>query len=195
MTFLRTCTEPVEPIEYSFTALNVPELGNVKQLEHELQRRFGGRSHPTGDRQRIAISPSQVGDALTFLDDVDPQPTNQWGMAPVWFWISSKFRILDPATGRALPGQAPERYTGVEYESSVPLGSSGLRLMLDKGAKIALELCIPDPDNQVLGRVVPWIQANLPCRLSPKQWRAWTPTKSGSLKARRITLSQETELD
>ncbi len=174
--FLQACTQPVGAIDYTFKVHDVPELGPVPGLERELKRRFGNH---------VGLQEDRVPDALDFLDDIDPQPTNQWGMAPVWFSVMSKFRILDPTTGRPLPGQDPKRFHGVEYEGTVPLGTSGLRVILHNRALLAIELCIPDADEDLLRRVVPWLQENLPFRFSPKQWRAWTPTKSGSFKGRK----------
>ena len=177
LAFLGECTEPVEPLKLAFRVESVPELPRDPSFERELKRRFGDYSE---------ISQARVGDALDFLDDIDPQPTNQWGMAPVWFWATTRFRILDPATGRPLIGQDPERFLGVEYEWRVPLGTSGLRLILNTRAALGLELCIPEADADLLHRVVPWLQASLPCKLSPKHWRAWTPTKTGTFRARKM---------
>jgi hypothetical protein len=177
VSFLRTCTQPEGSIAYSFDVHDVPDLPPVPRLERELKRRFG---------RNLAIQADRVDEALEFLDEIDPQPTNQWGMAPIWFTAASKFQILDPATRHPLPGQDPKRFKGVEYEWGVPLGTSGLRLMLHNHATIAIELCLPYPDDAVLRAVVPWLQRHLPCKLSPKQWRAWTPTKTESFKVRRI---------
>jgi hypothetical protein len=176
--FLRACTQQVGEIDYTFKVHRVPELKPVPGLERELKRRFG---NPVG------LNEDRLSDALDFLDDIDPQPTNQWGMAPIWFSMTSKFRILDPATGRPLPGQDPNRFHGVEYEGTVPLGTSGLRLILHNHASVAIELCIPDADQDLLRRVAPWLQQNLPFKFSPKQWRVWTPTNSDSFKSRKLT--------
>ena len=143
--FLHACTQPVGLIEYKFAVNDVPALRPVPELERELRRRFG-------DFARIKAE--RASDALDFLDEIDPQPANQWGMAPIWFWTMSKFLILDPATGRPLPGQDPKRFQGVEYEWSVPLGTSALRLTLHNHASLGIELCIPDADGEVLGRVL-----------------------------------------
>jgi hypothetical protein len=184
VSFLRTCTKPADPITYSFAVLDVPELPPVPRLERELKRRFG---QYFAVQQHLAVQNERVDEALDFLDEIDPQPTNQWGMAPIWFSATSNFQILDPATGDPITGQDPKRFKGVEYEGGVPLGTSGMRLILDNHARIAIELCLSDPDDALLRRVVPWLQEYLPCKLSPKQWRAWTPTTTGSFKARRIS--------
>jgi hypothetical protein len=175
--FIAERTALVGAIEYSFSVLDVPELTPVPRLKQEVKRRFG---------LNAPIAKQRVTEALDFLDDIHPQPTNQWGMAPIWFWMKAQIQILDPATGRPLPGQDPQRFGGVEYEWSVPLGTSRMRLILNTHAVLAVELCIPGADDDVLQRVVPWLQDRLPCKLSPKQWRAWTPTRSGSFKSRII---------
>lgn len=139
-----------------------------------------------GPGKQVIVPPAKVDDALTFLEQEHPQPTNKWGMAPLWFTTRAPFRILDPQTGQPLPGQDPRRYGGAEYDFMVPLGTSSLRLMLDNSARLGLELCLPDADPELLGRVVGWLQEHLPCKLSPKQWRSWTPTRTGSFKSRRM---------
>lgn len=178
MAFLRTCTEPAAPAEYSFQVNEVPDLRRDPRFNHQLRRRFGDYA---------SIGAERVDEALDYLDEIDPQPANRWGMAPVWFTARSALRILDPSTGRPLPGQDPVRFHGVEYEWGVPLGTSRLRLILNNHALIAIELCVPDATDDLLLSVVPWLQKHLPFKLSSKQWRAWTPTKSGSFKGRRMT--------
>jgi hypothetical protein len=184
MAFLRTCTEPDGEIEYAFRANDRPNVPDVARLRGQIHQRFGD-----GVLSRdnvVRVPEARVPDALEFLDAIEPQATDPYGLAPIWFWMTTKFRIRDPATGEVMPGQDPERYRGVEYEWRVPLGTSGLRLTLHNRSAIAIELCIPDADEAVVGRVAPWLQAHLPCRLSPKQWRRWTATKSGSFAARRM---------
>lgn len=194
ISFLSTCTEPGGPISYEFRVNEVPRLPPVPHLERELQRRLGQYGGGLrGIDRRVSVQEDRVAEALDLLDDLDPQPTNQWGMAPIWFWATSTFRIMDPATGRPLPGQDPARFRGVEYEWRVPLGTSGLRLILHNHAALGIELCIPQADNEVLSRVVPWLQQHLPLTLSAKQWRAWTPTKSGSFKASKCMPTGEPE--
>lgn len=175
--FLDTCTQPVGSIEHKFTVHNVPELAPVLGLERELRRRFGDYSN---------IAAERVADALAFLDGIDPQPTNKWGMAPLWFSAGCRFRVIDPSTAGPLPGQNLERFNGLEYEWGVPLGTSSLHLSLHNRASFGIDLCIPDADDEVLRRVVPWLQDYLPFKFSPKHWRVWTPTKTGSFKARKM---------
>jgi hypothetical protein len=91
-------------------------------------------------------------------------------------------------TGRTIPGQDPALYRGAEYKPGVPLGSSGLHLILHDSAALGIELCIPAADDTIVGRVVPWLQDHLPMTLSKRQWRSWTPTTSGSFRARRIDI-------
>ena len=178
--FLSSCTEPAGGLTYSMMLVKVAGPGRPPELpeaERQLRVRFS-------DPARLAAH--EVADALTFMDEIAPQPTNQWGLAPIWFRVGSTFRIKDPGTGRALPGQVQERFRGVEYASGVPLGTSGLGLSLHNHASLAVNLCIPDPDQDTVGRVVPWLQEHLPFRLSPKQWRLWTPTKTETFRARAI---------
>jgi hypothetical protein len=179
--FLSACTEPVGALTYAFM---LPEVGGpgrpprLPEAELQLKRRF---------RDPARLAAHEVADPLTFLDEIAPQPTSQWGLAPIWFRVGSNFRIKDPATGRPLRGQDQERYRGVEYAGTVPLGTSGLGLSLHNHASLAINLCIPDADQDTLDRVVPWLQEHLPFRLSPKHWRVWTRTRTGTFRARRMS--------
>jgi hypothetical protein len=178
--FLDQCTAPDGARAYaiSFPADRVsPRVAPPVGLRDEVERRFGR----AGD-----IPESRVGDALDFLDEIAPQPTNRYGMASVWLTMRCRFRLLDPATGRPLPGQDPQRFEGVEYAWSVPLGMSTMLLSLHDHATLALDLCIPDPTDDLLRRLIPWLASNLPFRFSPKHWRAWTPTKAGALRDRKL---------
>ena len=177
MAFLETCVELDGSLEHQFALPPVPGMPRALDLEVQVKRRFG-KDRP--------IPASRVAEALAFLEEIDPQPLNPWGMAPVWFWSVARFRILDPATGRPIPGQDARRFKGTTYSPGAPLGTSGLRLILVDRAAIGIDLCFPDADDDLLRRVVPWLQANLPFRLSPKQWREWTPTRTGSWKVRKL---------
>jgi len=180
MSFLSSCTEPIGDVDSRFRInARIPGLPPPDPLlSRKIETRFGFG----------VIAPDRIGDALDFLDAIDPQPTNQHGMAAVWFWATTKFRILDPSTGMPIPGQDPKSFRGAEYDWKVPLGSSDLRLILHNTAALGLDLCIPNADEALLRRVVPWLQEHLPCRLSPKHWRAWARTRTGTFKARKLTL-------
>ena len=180
MGFLKTCTDPVGAPSFSIAFLNVPHLAPQPKLKEAAVRLFG----QSGD-----IAPSRVGEALDFLDAIDPQPTNRYGMAPVWFLMKAQFRLLDPATQRPLPGQDPDRFRGAEYVWSVSLGSSRLQLSLHNHAALAVDLCIPDATDGLLRRVIPWLQRNLPFKLSPTQWRSWTQTSRGSFRSRKLSVT------
>lgn len=179
MTFLRTCTEPVSNMEYRFrlnekTAVGLP---SDPMLWLKVKARFGPG----------AIGTDRVSDALDFLDEIEPQPES-YGVTPIWFWATTRFRILDPATGMPFPGQDPKSFGGTEYEWQIPLGSSDLRLILHNRAALGVDLCIPNADRDVLRRVVPWLQEHLPFKLSAKHWRAWNRTRSGSFRARKLAV-------
>jgi hypothetical protein len=178
--FLETCTELVGRPSSSIAVQTVPELAPQPRLEEAVGKLFG----PSGD-----VGPSRVGEALDFLDEIDPQPTNRYGMAPVWFFMKARFRLLDPATERPIPGQDPDRFRGAEYVWSVPLGSSDLQLSLHDHAVLAVDLCIPDATEELLQRVIPWLQRNLPFKLSPSQWRAWRRAGTGSFTSRKLRVT------
>ncbi|MBD3782016.1 MAG: hypothetical protein IE926_03515 [Micrococcales bacterium] len=174
--FLSSCTRLLLPPTHR---LLVSDIGvPLRPPERaELRRRFG-------DGDLIDLQPEQIPDALGFLADISPPTAKQMG--GLWLTVDARFRILDPQTGGLLPGQDPERYAGVQYQWDDPLGSSRLALSLHSRATLAVDLCLPDADDAVLDRVLPWLQTNLPCKLSSKHWMHWTPTKTGSFKGRKM---------
>jgi hypothetical protein len=174
--FLSRCAEPITPLAYSFRLLDADVPRDTK-IEKLLHRRFG-----PGDNVNVAAE--RVSEALDFLTEIDPQPaSNRAGTVRVWLTGECTFRVRDPASGHVLPGQDTHRYGGREYDWSVPLGTSALKLSLSNRARLAIDLCLPDADDQLLVRVVPWLQTNLPCKLSAKHWNRWTATSTGSFKA------------
>jgi hypothetical protein len=175
-TFLRECTAPVGRMDYSFTVHDVPDLPRQDDLERRLERRFGRGAI-------VVLAEDEVDDALDFLDEIHPQPTNQWGMAPIWFRAAARFMLLDPRTKTPIPGQTDHLFERAGYRND-------LRLFLDNKARLGVSFCIPDADAATLDALVPWLQQHLPCKLSPKQWRSLTPTKSGSsLRVRVLDMS------
>jgi hypothetical protein len=91
LAFLEACTEPLGRTEHTITVHDVPELSRQVRLERELQRRFGRGLV-------LVLDADELPEALDFLDEVHPQPTNQWGMAPIWlrgtrFWPDSGVEV------------------------------------------------------------------------------------------------------
>lgn len=174
--FIATCATVTDRTEPRVKLRQVPELDIPESITTAVRNVFGDQDGGRTSAER----------GIELLEQIAPQPTNEWGMAPVRFVSTATVQLNDPATGAPLPGQDPSAFNGVEYEWSVPLGLSQVRLMLDNRASLAVELCIPNSDPGVLCRVAPWLQENLPFRLSAKHWRAWFPTKTGSFLARRM---------
>lgn len=180
MRFVDACADLDEPLRHGFTMPSVPGLRSQPLLRAKLALRFPGGAG------RRDVPAERVPDALDFLESIDPQPTNEHGMAPVWFSAGGRFRIRD-ITGEPLPGQDPARFGGVEYDAAITLGRSYVALNLSNRASLRLSLCLPDADDAMLARVVPHLAAHLPCRLSPAQWRRWSQTRAGSFRARRVS--------
>lgn len=179
--FIDSCMKLVAPRGQAFYFQHVPELPDFPDWEPLFREKFGG-----GRDRRIAVLDSQVDAAMEFLEQVDPQPKNRWGMAPLWFITSWRVQVLDPATREPFPGQDSSRFSGVPYDAAVALGESRLSLMLSNRASLGVALCLPDMDDSRLPEVVSWLQEHAPFRFSSKHWRQWTPTKSGSFRAKKL---------
>lgn len=175
LAFLGTCTELTETPIYTFGVLDIPSLPVDTNAVAELEARFGG----------MAVPNDRAADALAFLQEIHPQPAAD-GLAAIWLSVRARFRVLDPATGSPLPGQDPARYGGKEFDFGASLGTSRLKLSLHNSASLAIDLSLPDLEDQELELVANWLEGHLPCKLSPKHWKRWSPTKTGSFVGRKI---------
>ena len=179
--FIDACTVEISPRTQRFLFPDVPELEEKLEWKRDFRKRFGGWG-----RSEVRVSDDGVEAALSFLEEVDPQPQNPWGMAPLWFTTSWQIHLRDPATDEPYPGQDAGRFDGTEYAWRVPLGVSHVRLILSNKASLGIELCIPDLDDAGLAILIPALQEHAPFRFSAKQWRRWTPTTTGTFASRVI---------
>jgi len=148
-----------------FSIEEVPELPDPAAWVPAFRDQFGG-----GER-RIPIADDQVDMALSFLESVDPQPSNRWGMAPLWFSTIWNFQVLDPATGKPFQGQDGSRYSDFEYDWRTPLGTSWATLTLSNRASFHIDLCLPDLNLDRLPAVIDALQATAPFQFARKHWR------------------------
>jgi hypothetical protein len=140
-----------------------------------------------GERGRHPVPWDRVDDALSIFESLEPLPTNQWGMAPVWLWFRAEFRMRLPGSHGLWPAQDPDRFNRFATPGGVRLGASVTRLSLEAKRSMALSLSIPRASDADLAEVVPWLQAALPMRLSSKHWTRWTLTQNRrSYRGRKI---------
>lgn len=179
--FVDACMIEIEPRRQFFNLVKVPELPDLPAWAPQLWERFS-----RGDGRTVPVADSDVGDALSFLDDVDPQPRNQWGVSPLRLCTNWTVALLDPSTGEPFPGQNPGRYPRSDYEG-LSLGESRVQLVLHNSASVSVSLCFPDLDDTRLKEVLASFQQNAPFKFSRKHWKRWTPTKTGSFRSVTIT--------
>jgi hypothetical protein len=180
--FLAARTQP-GPIACWFALPMTPEL----IVEPDVAARIGS-AFPTRSRDEFPVPLERIDEAMDLWESIEPQPTNQLGLAPVWLRFSADFQMLAPDGSRVWPGQEPARFGQFQTPAGVKLGSSSTRLALHAKRSFGLTLSIPDASDDDLNSVVPWLQAALPMRLSAKHWTRWSLTKSGrSYRGKRIT--------
>jgi hypothetical protein len=78
----------------------------------------------SGSRSRHPVPRDRADDALSLFESLEPLPTNQWGMAPVWLCFAAGFRIRSPRGqelwARARPGPLqPFRDSGWREAGSI----------------------------------------------------------------------------
>lgn len=173
--FLAACAEQTQATTYGFSVLDIPTIPVIPSDVARLKSRFAS----------MTVPPEQALDAVAFLEEIQPPPSDR-GVGPIWLNAQTGFRLLDPGSGAPLAGQDPERFGGKEFDYLAPLGTSRMKLSLHHSASLALDISIPDVDDEELSLVAGWLQEHLPFKFSPKQWKRWTPTKTGSFVGRKI---------
>lgn len=182
--FLSTCTQP-QPVSCFFDLPDTPNLRVDRKTAKLIERSFPPAQ---GVPKRFAVPTEQIGEAVSLFESLEPLPTNPWGMAPVWLWLTADFKLLAPGGGGVWPGQDPARFDHFQTPAGVSLGSSSTRLILQAKRSMGLTLSVPDAADQDLAVLVPWLQEALPMRLSVKQWTRWTLTRNGrSYRGKRIS--------
>jgi hypothetical protein len=182
LAFMDACAELNSPVAPRFKFVNGPQMPAGLPWERDFADQFGPRL------PIVPIAPGQIDSAIDFLRQIDPQPLNPWGMAPLWLQISWRVRLKDPGTGRTFEHQDPALFGRTDYGPNCSLGESALRLFLNNRASLGVELCLPGVDDDELRRLLPKFQAKAPFKFSTKQWRRWSPTRAGGFRSRKITL-------
>ena len=94
-------------------------------------------------------------------------------MAPVWLWNTAEFSVLRP-DGSEWPGQDLDAFD-FQTPGGVHLGSSRSALILAGRRSMSVSLSLPGATDEELAWTVPWLQSNLPFRLSPKHVDSMDP--------------------
>ncbi len=144
--------------------------------------------HFPGSGRLYPVSVDLLDEAIELLESIEPQPTNPYGMAPVWLRATTEFQLRSPHGSGLWPGQDRSLFRDFETPAGVKLGTSVTYLNLEARRSMGLMMSIPEASDQDLADVIPWLHASLPFRLSGKRWTRWTLTKNGdSYRERRIT--------
>ena len=178
--FVHTCALP-KVTQCRFILPHTPELDVGPAVAALIQSRFpgGGSSFP--------VPLARLDEAVDLLESIEPQPTNQWGMAPVWFGVQADLLLMAPHGSEPWPCQNRALFGGFETPAGVQLGTSSTRLYLQAKRSMGLTLSLPEASDGDLAEFIPWLQGNLPFRLSIKHWTRWTLTKNGrTYRGRRI---------
>ena len=153
----------------------------------EVRERLEAHFPASEDRRFLPAPEDRVLEAIDLYDDLDVRP-DRWGLTPVWFTARAVFTLRQPHSHDPWPDQGRDRFNGFEVPGGITLGESVAYLTMSPKARMALQLCLPGATDRQVADTIPWLQANLPFRLSTKHWLRWTLTKSGtSYRPRRIT--------
>lgn len=180
-TFLETYGSDVAESCY-FDFPNTPELTAEPDVRSAVAEAFpaSGRKHE--------VPSDRVREALDLMTALEPQPTNPWGMAPVWLCFSAEFVLRRP-TGGVWPDQERERFGFFETPTGVRLGRCVANLNIEAKRSMGLLLSVPNVTDEEAAELAQWLQADLPFRLSAKHWSRWTLTKNGrTYRGRKIAI-------
>ena len=181
--FLGACTEPTG-VRAWFDFPQTPELDVDPAVRRLIEVAF--QADATYPRRRV-VPTDRFEDALALFESLEPLPTNPWGMAPVWLWFSTGFRLRSPDGTGLWPGQDTALFAGFQTPGGVDLGASSARLILQAKRSFGLMLSLPEATDEQLAEARPWLQAELPMKLSSKHWVRWTLNKNGrSYRGKRI---------
>lgn len=165
-----------------FAFPDTPEL----KVDSHVKTKIGKAFPAAGNRYPVPFE--KVNDALDLLVALEPQPTNRWGMAPVWLRFSCGFAVKRP-DGEVWPDQDPTLFGSFETPTGVRLGTSFTNLSLQAKRSMALLLSVPNASDTDLVELVPSLQSDLPFQLSRKHWSRWTLTNNGrTYRGRRLLL-------
>lgn len=179
--FLSACTENVESRTY-FEFAHVPGIEADAQVREAVEGAF------PGGRRRHAVPADRVGEALDLMASLEPQPTNEWGMAALWLWFHADFSLRRP-DGGVWPHQDAVEFGHFVTPGGIALGKSGASLSLESRRSMSLRLSLPEATDGDVAATAAWLQAHLPFRLSTKQWTRWTLAKNGrTYRGRKIVL-------
>lgn len=171
--FLDLRTEPA-PIQAWFDFPTTPGLSVDPDVVRLVESEF---PLDPARRHRAPVPFDRAEQAVALLESIEPQPTNRWGMAPVWLWFTAAFRIRSPTGPGLWPGQDPALFGDFETPAGIVLGTSSTRLALHAKCLMGLRLSIPLATDGDLATMAPWLQEALPMRLSSKHWARWVLTK------------------
>ena len=110
-------------------------------------------------------------DALTLFESLEPMPTNQWRMAPVWLRFTADFRHRSPVTEDVWPGQDRSLFGEFETPTGVRLGASSTRLILQAKCSIGLSMSWASgtPSHEALVEALDSLEPDEEGRLIPRQ--------------------------
>jgi hypothetical protein len=178
--FLDSCTV-VTDASYYFHLPHTPELKPDRKTVRKIRKAFPPQGH------RFPVPQDRIHEALDLMSELEPQPTNPWGMAPVWLNAHADFTLKTPS-GDVWPSQNPTAFGSFETPAGVHLGAPSTHLNIEARRSMGLRLSIPEATDNDLATLIPWLQNHLPFRLSPKHWTRWTLNKNGrTYRGRRIT--------
>jgi hypothetical protein len=154
-------------------------------LIEQLTRTLGGSSRRQAGTTNIAhrwnLKADQIDEYVDMLNQALPLPVDPFGLQPFVVAAQINFRILDPQTRMALPGQESKLYGNYSAYPGQVLGTSQLYARISGRSSFSLFLNFPfEQQTAAFLSTVAHVQNHLPFPLSQKHWKQWRLTKNGT---------------
>jgi hypothetical protein len=183
--FLTACAQ-VDDLYYRISSSRQAGIPPPPGLRQAVEQLFPPDS---GDCFWIHTVPSErIDEALDLFGRIRPEIVDPKGHGFSFYWLQfgARFRVLAPDTRAVLPGQEPDRFHGQQYGGHTPLGASDILVSVFERTSLSINLCVPEDACVDAHEVVVWLQEHLPVRFSPKHWKRWKLTKTGTYSDRHI---------
>lgn len=124
-----------EPVTARFEFPQTPGLRVERRVVRAIEDAFGQSSMRLTTRvlgqppMSVDVPAPRFRDAIALLESLEPQPTNEWGMAPVWLWFTADFQMRSPNSPGVWPGQDPANFGNFQTPAGVLLGACSTRLI------------------------------------------------------------------
>jgi hypothetical protein len=185
--FLSACTDTTIPNVAFIEVVRGRSFDDEFSLPliQQLTRNLGGASRRHAGTGNIAhrwnLKADQIDEYVDVMNAALPLPVDPFGLQPFVVAAQINFRVLDPLTRVALPGQESELYGNYSADPGHLLGTSQLYARISGRSSFSLFVSFPfEQQSAAFLSTATYVQEHLPFPLSQKHWKQWRLSKNGT---------------